>query len=196
MAIFQSLLKHRAAIGVSACVNIGSVLFGFDTGVAGGVVALSSFKEEFNLASSAADYAAASSNIIALLNAGAFFGTFLPPVLSRYVGRRYLLAIAGFFFLIGGALQTAASGTLALIYAGRVVAGLGVGMISGVAPVFVAEAAPKHLRGMMVRDEAPRSLHGRCGYLRAPILTVSCSDCFLAQMSLFEMFLVSGGMLA
>ncbi|KAF7541896.1 hypothetical protein G7054_g225 [Neopestalotiopsis clavispora] len=165
MTIIESLWKNRAAIAVSAAVNVGSCLFGFDTGVAGGVVALKSFKTEFNLASSTAVYAEASSNIIALLNAGAFFGTFIPPMLNTYLGRKKLLAIAGAFFLVGGVLQVAASGpTLALIYAGRIVAGLGVGMISNVAPVFVAEAAPKHLRGIM--------------------------------MSLFEMFLVSGGMLA
>ncbi|ETS84102.1 hypothetical protein PFICI_02127 [Pestalotiopsis fici W106-1] len=165
MTIMESLQKNRAAIAVSAAVNVGSCLFGFDTGVAGGVVALKSFKDEFNLASSTAVYAEASSNIIALLNAGAFFGTFIPPILNKYLGRKIMLAIAGAFFLVGGILQVAASGpTLGLIYAGRIVAGLGVGMISNVAPVFVAEAAPKHLRGIM--------------------------------MSLFEMFLVSGGMLA
>ncbi|KAK6069854.1 sugar transporter [Seiridium cupressi] len=165
MAILENLKKHKAAIAVSAAVNVGSCLFGFDTGVAGGVVALASFKNEFNLASSTAVYTEASSNIIALLNAGAFFGTFIPPILNKFFGRKILLAVAGSFFLLGGILQVAASGpTLALIYAGRVIAGLGVGMISNVAPVFVAEAAPKHLRGIM--------------------------------MSLFEMFLVSGGMLA
>lgn len=120
--------------------------------MAGGVVALSSFKNEFNLASSTATYAAASSNIIALLNAGAFFGSFIPAILNKFFGRKIMLALAGAFFLLGGILQVAASGpTLSLMYAGRVVAGLGVGMISNVAPVFVAEAAPKHLRGIMVR---------------------------------------------
>ncbi|KAH8646769.1 general substrate transporter [Xylariales sp. PMI_506] len=160
----QELWKYKAAIGVSAAVNIGSCLFGFDTGVVGAVVALSSFKEEFGLSTSAAAAAAASSNIIALLNAGAFFGSLFPPFLSRFLGRRSLVAIAGFFLLLGGVLQTAASGTLALMYAGRVIAGLGVGLISNVAPVFVAEAAPKQYRGVM--------------------------------MGLFEMFLVTGGMIA
>jgi hypothetical protein len=37
----MGLTKHKGAIFVSAAANIGSVLFGFDTGVAGGVVALS-----------------------------------------------------------------------------------------------------------------------------------------------------------
>lgn len=40
MAILQTFKKHKAAFQVSAAVNIGSMLFGYDTGVAGAVVAL------------------------------------------------------------------------------------------------------------------------------------------------------------
>jgi MFS family permease len=102
---------------------------------------------------------------VALLNAGAFFGAIVPALISRWTGRRYLLALAGVFFLLGGILQTAAQAPhLSMIYAGRVLAGFGVGMISNTAPVFVAECSPKHLRGIM--------------------------------MGAFEMFLVSGGMMA
>ncbi|KAI1075420.1 general substrate transporter [Whalleya microplaca] len=165
MAIRDALKKHRAAIWASLIINIGAMLFGFDTGVAGGVVALGSFKEEFNLATSATVYANASSNFISVLNAGAFFGTMIPPLMSKFIGRKWLIAIAGSFFLLGGILQVSSSGpTLGTVYGGRVVSGLGLGMTSNVAPIFVAECAPRELRGVM--------------------------------MSLFEMFLVSGGMLA
>ena len=36
---------------------------------------------------------------------------------------------------------------LALIYAGRVISGLGIGGISAVAPAFVSESSPKEVRG-------------------------------------------------
>lgn len=147
----DSLKKHKIAFLVSAAVNVGAILFGFDTGVAGGIVALNSFKEEFGLMSSKSNYANASSNVVALLNLGAFLGALIPPLVSRFVGRRPLIACAGLFFLLGGILQVAASGpSLRMIYGGRVVAGLGVGLISNVAPVFVAECSPKHLRGILV----------------------------------------------
>jgi len=47
------------------------------------------------------------------------------------------------------ALQTALGGDigLAYMYAGRFVAGIGVGGISAVAPTFVSECAPKDVRG-------------------------------------------------
>ena len=46
-------------------------------------------------------------------------------------------------------LQTVAGGSrgLAYIYAGRVIAGLGIGAISAVAPAFVSECSPKDVRG-------------------------------------------------
>ncbi|TVY13504.1 putative quinate permease [Lachnellula arida] len=75
------------------------------------------------------------------------------------------MAIAALFMLIGGVLQTAAQPPhLSMIYGGRVISGFGVGMVSNLAPIYVAETAPKEYRG------------------------------FLG--SLFEMFLVSGGLLA
>ncbi|KAI1408604.1 general substrate transporter [Hypoxylon sp. FL1857] len=165
MAPFAIFKKHRVAFAVSSTVNIGSILFGFDTGIAGGVTALGSFKNEFDLAKSATEFAGVSSNVVALLNAGAFFGALLPPLTTKFIGRKSLLTLASLFFLLGGILQVASSGpALGMIYSGRIVSGLGVGMISNVAPMFVAECAPKELRGIM--------------------------------MSLFELFLVSGGMLA
>lgn len=46
-------------------------------------------------------------------------------------------------------LQTVAGGSrgIGYIYAGRVIAGIGIGAISAVAPAFVSECAPKEVRG-------------------------------------------------
>lgn len=75
------------------------------------------------------------------------------------------MGVAAFLMIVGGILQTAAQPPgLALIYGGRVISGFGVGMVSNLTPVYVAETAPKELRGFL--------------------------------MSLFEMFLVCGGLLA
>ncbi|KAG4437575.1 hypothetical protein IFR05_006962 [Cadophora sp. M221] len=165
MTFLSTCKKHKGAIYVAAAANIGSILFGFDTGVAGGVVALSSFKTDFHLSSTPKKLASTTGNIVALLNLGAFIGALFPALLSHHLGRRHLLLTAGIFFLLGGILQTAAQPpSLAMIYAGRVLAGFGVGVVSTTAPIYVAECSPKKWRGVM--------------------------------MGAFEMFLVSGGMLA
>lgn len=185
-----TLKKHKVAIAVSAAINIGSVLFGFDTGVIGGVVALGSFKHEFRL-DDKASYTNAASNVVSVLNLGAFLGALVPPLASRVAGRKPLLGLAGLLGLLGGILQAAAVGpTLGMVYGGRVVSGLGVGMISNVVPVFVAECAPKELRGVLV-SVASIMYTSPWRFYSYIINTEN-----LTQMSVFEMFLVSGGMIA
>ncbi|KAK0102140.1 hypothetical protein ONS96_006104 [Cadophora gregata f. sp. sojae] len=163
MTFLSTLTKHKGAFSVSAAANIGSILFGFDTGVAGGVVALQSFKTDFHLSTTPKKLALTSGNIVALLNLGAFLGALLPALISHHLGRRHLLLIAGCFFLVGGILQTAAQPpSLSMIYGGRVLAGFGVGVVSTTAPVFVAECSPKKLRGIMM------------GALRCSLFLVEC----------------------
>ena len=53
-------------------------------------------------------------------------------------------------FTVGAILATVANGPkygLGLIYAGRIISGLGIGGISAVAPAFVSECSPKEVRG-------------------------------------------------
>ena len=78
--------------------------------------------------------------IIMTSNLGAAF-------LNEKFGRLYTLMGFCFTFLVGAAVQTAAHHDLALIYAGRVIAGLGIGGCSAVMSVFVSEAAPPKIRG-------------------------------------------------
>ncbi|PQE32836.1 Quinate permease protein [Rutstroemia sp. NJR-2017a WRK4] len=145
------LRKHKGAVTVAAVANTASMLFGYDTGVAGSVVALRSFSKEFGLSISPKHSAYVSSNIVALLNAGAFFGAIAPAALTKYLGRKPMMTIAACFMMLGGILQTAAQPPhLSMIYAGRVISGFGVGMVSNLTPVFVAETAPKELRGLLM----------------------------------------------
>ena len=47
-------------------------------------------------------------------------------------------------------MQVAQTSDIGYIYGGRVVSGLGLGMVSNLAPVYMAECAPRHLRGVLV----------------------------------------------
>lgn len=91
------------------------------------------------------------SNVVALLNAGCFFGALLPPFINRIMGRPHTMTLASLFLLLGGILQVASTGpSLAMMYAGRVIAGFGVGIISNLVPSYVAECSPKELRGLFM----------------------------------------------
>lgn len=65
------------------------------------------------------------------------------------LGRRVGLMLAGFVMAVGSVMQTVSAGMLGLLYAGRVVSGLGVGAASMLVPTYVGEQAPKKIRGKL-----------------------------------------------
>ncbi|KAJ7717295.1 general substrate transporter [Mycena metata] len=132
----------------------GIVLFGYDTGIAGGVVSQTYFRAHFGFLDAngkpiTKKVNAITSNVVSVLQAGAFFGALGSAPISAKIGRRPTLVVFTAVFALGAILTTVASGPkgLGLIYAGRVISGVGVGAISAVAPAFVAECAPKQSRG-------------------------------------------------
>jgi MFS family permease len=118
----------------------------------GSVLALKAFKQDFGLPTDSSGFASSrnaqvGSNVVSLLTAGCFFGAIGAAFLNERFGRRYSLMFFSVIFLIGAAIQTAAHHELGMIYAGRVIAGLGIGGMSSITPVFVSENAPPAVRG-------------------------------------------------
>ncbi|KAF8624006.1 hypothetical protein AX15_006088 [Amanita polypyramis BW_CC] len=129
------------------------MLFGYDTGIGGGVVNNPYFQQYFGIIKNGkkdvARANAISSNVVSVLQAGAFFGALASAPVSSKIGRKYTLLAFTVIFVVGAILTTVAEGPRGLgeIYAGRVVAGFGIGAISAVAPAYVSECAPKEVRG-------------------------------------------------
>ena len=118
----------------------------------GSVLALDSFKKDFGLPLGSSGFASSknaqvSSNVVSLLTAGCFFGAIFAAIINERIGRRYTLMIFAVVFLVGAALQVGAQHEIGMIYGGRVVAGLGIGGMSSVTPVFVSESCPPKTRG-------------------------------------------------
>src|SRR5699024_10574912 len=118
----------------------------------GSVLELDSFKADFGLLSGSSGFqssknAQVSSNVVSLLTAGCFFGAIFGSFVNEKFGRRY--SIMGFLlvFLVGAAVQTGGHDSLAYMYGGRVIAGFGIGGMSAITPVFVAENCPPAIRG-------------------------------------------------
>lgn len=125
---------------------------GYDVGVMGGLLPFRSFKEDFGLPVESSGFAdgrvaEVSSNVVSLLTAGCCVGSLSAAFANDKYGRRYSLMAYSVFFLLGAALQTGTPKDLAYIYAGRVIAGVGVGGMSSITPVYVAETAPADVRG-------------------------------------------------
>lgn len=79
----------------------------------------------------------------------------LGPISQAYtplakIGRKLTLVSFTTIFSLGAILTTVAkspSNGIKLIYAGRVIAGFGIGGVSAVAPAYVSECSPKAVRG-------------------------------------------------
>lgn len=71
------------------------------------------------LEKTAAEKANLSSNIVSVLQAGAFLGALAAMWLANKVGRRWSLIIASVLIFIGVAMQAGAGGIMAVMYIGR-----------------------------------------------------------------------------
>lgn len=133
------------AIVAGSC--FGGMLFGWDTGAIGGVLAMKATQERFNYTPEAK--VTLDQNIVSTLQAGCFAACFFTSYFTEKYGRRWCLVGTGMVTTIGVILQAAstANGSLPLMYVGRFVGGLGVGAASSLVPLYVSECAPRAIRG-------------------------------------------------
>lgn len=138
------------------CASVASFaacMIGYDSAFIGGTIALDSFREEFDFPSLGdGELALIQANIVSVYQAGAFFGSLSAYFTSHFLGRRYSLVFFGLIFTLGAGMMCGANGErgLGLIYAGRVLAGFGVGGCSNMTPIYISELSPPAVRGRLV----------------------------------------------
>jgi len=84
--------------------------------------------------------------VVSVFTGGAFFGAMFAGPAGDYFGRRLTILIGSIIFILGGGLQTGAQ-SLEYLYAGRVIAGIGVGFLVMIIPLYQAEIAHPSIRG-------------------------------------------------
>ncbi|KAJ6079862.1 hypothetical protein N7467_009615 [Penicillium canescens] len=133
-------------LACSAC--CGGMLFGMDSGIIGGVLTMPGFKKTYGLENtSKVAQANLSANIVSTLQAGCFFGALGASWVADKFGRKRALIGSAIVAILGIVMQTAASGHLEAMYIGRLITGFGVGAASMINPLYVAENAPRAIRG-------------------------------------------------
>lgn len=80
---------------------------------------------------------------------GAIFGAAIGGIMNDKFGRRLSIMVADVLFLIGAIVMALAPVPWVIII-GRVLVGLGVGMASMTAPLYISEASPHRIRGALV----------------------------------------------
>jgi len=142
--------KAWPAICIGLFVAFGGVLFGYDTGTISGIIAMPYWLQEFATTPDKTLKASEDSLIVSILSAGTFFGALAAAPFGDLLGRRLgLMTAAGVVFNLGVILQTAST-SQPLFIAGRFFAGLGVGLVSALIPMYQSETSPKWIRGTVV----------------------------------------------
>ena len=97
--------------------------------------------------------------MVAILEVGAFIASLAVGRVGDILGRRRTILYGAVVFLVGGALQTFATG-MPMMLVGRIVAGLGVGALSTIVPVYQSEISPPHNRGKLACIEFTGNVSG------------------------------------
>ncbi|KAE9405224.1 general substrate transporter [Gymnopus androsaceus JB14] len=146
--------RYRNAYILAFSAALGSIFYGWDIGLIGGVITLSSFQISFGvnkLSSSAKNNF--NGNIVSILQGGSFFGALFMGYFSGKFGRKPCLIASALIYILGSTIQTisglgssTATG-LSVLYFSRFLGGVGVGMVSALVPSYVSECTPRRIRG-------------------------------------------------
>jgi MFS family permease len=97
--------------------------------------------------------------MVAILEVGAFFSSLVVGRLGDIIGRRKTILYGSMIFFVGGAFQSFATG-MPMMLLGRIIAGVGVGMLSTIIPVYQSEISPAHNRGKLACIEFSGNIIG------------------------------------
>jgi SP family sugar:H+ symporter-like MFS transporter len=128
------------AILVSAVAAIGGFLFGFDTAVINGAV--DAIQHRFGLSASVTGIAVACALV------GSAVGAWFAGSIADRIGRVRVMVIAAAVFTVSSIGSGLVFSVWDLIF-WRFLGGIGVGIASVIAPAYIAEVAPAHLRGRL-----------------------------------------------
>ncbi|KAL4888039.1 general substrate transporter [Aspergillus ambiguus] len=128
---------------------------GFDEGNIASLVTQSHFKWKFGLGKlPETEYSNVKGWIVSITTAGAVFGCLGCSRINDRLGRRWTLRLATLVYMAGILGQGLCDGNLSGLYASRFVAGLGLGVLTVVPPIYITEIAPKMLRGLLTLQYA------------------------------------------
>ncbi|KIW66253.1 hypothetical protein PV04_08452 [Phialophora macrospora] len=94
------------------------------------------------------DYADVKGNVSAMVQIGSVGGALLAFVLADRIGRLWATRQLCILWILGIVIFLTNNGRLGQVYAGRFIAGLGIGQTTVIAPIYLSEISPKAVRGL------------------------------------------------
>ncbi|OAQ40346.1 hypothetical protein A5893_05175 [Pedobacter psychrophilus] len=120
---------------------VGGLLFGFDTAVISGTIEFIS--GQYSLNTNMEGWFVSSGL------AGCILGVIVVGLISNKLGRKPILLLSGFLFLLS-AVGCAWASNIEQLILFRLAGGLGVGIASVICPLYITEFSPSKIRGRMV----------------------------------------------
>lgn len=156
-------------IWIAFVAALAGILFGYDTGVMSGAILY--VAKEFNLT------AGMNGLVVGAVLFGAFLGAIVSGWAADALGRKKLLIITAWVFIIGS-IETALSSSIALLAIGRIFIGFAIGIASYTAPLYISEISPTKHRGALV---SLNQLAISIGILLSYIVNYYCATCAVNQ---------------
>ncbi|MEZ0448787.1 sugar porter family MFS transporter [Cellulomonas sp. ICMP 17802] len=128
------------AIGLAVAAAVGGFLFGFDSSVINGAV--NAIQDQFEIDP------AVTGLVVAIALLGCAFGAWLGGKLADRWGRTRVMFLGAVLFFVSSILSGLAFSAWDLVL-WRVMAGIGIGIASVIAPAYIAEIAPAAMRGRL-----------------------------------------------
>ncbi|KAK9482911.1 general substrate transporter [Lipomyces starkeyi] len=125
-------------------VSLGGALFGLDIASISGVVGTDQYKKFYGN-----PLGTTQGSITGAMAAGSLVGALSSSFLGDKFSRKVSIQIGAVFWCIGATIQSASNG-VAMLIAGRAIAGLCVGLTSALVPIYQTEIAPRKFRGRSV----------------------------------------------
>ncbi|KAJ5599592.1 Major facilitator superfamily domain general substrate transporter [Penicillium hetheringtonii] len=135
------------------------MLFGYDQGVFSGVVVTPDFLKVHDLEGPSKTKVL--STVAAIYDVGCFFGAILAFTVGERLGRKKSILLGTVIMAIGTILQ-ASSYSLAQMFIGRIILGLGNGINTATAPIWQTETAQAKWRGKLVILDLGLNVGGYC----------------------------------
>ncbi|KAJ5647145.1 hypothetical protein N7490_003517 [Penicillium lividum] len=143
---FSLVLQNPFLCGVASFSTLGGLLFGYDQGVISGVITMESFGARFPRVFSDSGF---KGWFVSTLLLAAWLGSLINGPISDRVGRKVSMNLAVVVFVTGSAIQCAAV-NIPMLFAGRAIAGLAIGMLTMVVPLYISEVSIPEIRGGLV----------------------------------------------
>ncbi|EAL86188.1 hypothetical protein KXX57_002616 [Aspergillus fumigatus] len=147
------LLTWRSFV-MGVFVSMGGFLFGYDTGQISGFLEMKNFLQRYGQKKSDGTFYFSnvrSGLIVALLSIGTLMGALVAAPIADRIGRKWSITSWSLMICVGITVQISSpTGKWYQVALGRWVAGLGVGALSLLVPMYMAESGPRHIRGSLV----------------------------------------------